>query len=49
MGELRDMFPNGIALSGEMPLDLIGEPLLASFGYGGKFQGVAARYDEWGA
>jgi membrane protein YqaA with SNARE-associated domain len=36
-------------LIGYFLFDVIGEPLLAFYGYGGKFQDFAARYNEWGA
>jgi membrane protein YqaA with SNARE-associated domain len=36
-------------LIGYFLFDLVGQPLLSFYGYGGKFQDFAARYNEWGA
>jgi membrane protein YqaA with SNARE-associated domain len=36
-------------LIGYFLFDLVGQPLLNFYGYGGKFQDFAARYNEWGA
>ncbi len=36
-------------LIGALLFDMIGQPLLEFYGYGGKFSEFAARYNEWGA
>ena len=36
-------------LIGYFLFDLVGQPLLDFYGYGGKFQDFAARYNDWGA